>query len=35
MKEIKSIAFEAGPASPGVLYIHIMEKLPTPACYIW
>lgn len=35
MKEIKSIAYKAGPASPDVLYIHIIGKLATLTCCIW
>lgn len=34
MKEIKPIAYKAGPASPGVLYIRITRNLATHVCYI-
>lgn len=35
MKETKSIADKAGPAGPGVFYIHVIGKLATFLCYIW
>lgn len=35
MEEIKSIVYQAGPASPDVVYIHIAGKLTALICYIW